>query len=152
VKGKYKEYLKLNRNIFIAFAFDILVTSIVAQLLAEQQDSLNATFSLLVDHAVFLSVLGILLYNDNRKKYKVDSGKTNWSLLKIDLVKMISSLGISEIIYSIVRWVSQYYFLTIEYEPYLSSLIGQAFAIIVYLIVVNSLFKITKIFKDSNES
>jgi len=148
MKGKYKEYLKLNRNIFIAFAFDILVSSIVAQLLTEQQDSLNATLTLMVDHAVFLSVLGILLYNDNRKKYKLDSGKTNWSLLKVDLVKMISALGISEIIYSIARWLPQYYFLTIDYEPYLSSLIGQAIAIVFYLIAINSLVKITKLFKD----
>ena len=148
MKEKYKEYLKLNRNIFIAFAFDILVSAIVAQLLAEQQDSLNATFTLLVDHAVFLSVLGILLYNDNRKKYKLDSGKTNWSLLKVDLMKMISALGISEIIYSIARWLPQYYFLTIDYEPYLSSVIGQVIAIVVYLIVINSLVKITKLFKD----
>jgi len=148
MKGKYKEYLKLNRNIFIAFAFDILISSIVAQLLAEQEDSLNATFTLMVDHAVFLSVLGILLYNDNRKKYKLDSGKTNWSLLKADLVKMISALGISEIIYSIARWLPQYYFLTIDYEPYLSSVIGQAIAIVVYLITINSLVKITKLFKD----
>ncbi len=148
MKGKYKEYLKLNRNIFIAFAFDILVSSIVAQLLTEQQDSLNATLTLMVDHAVFLSVLGILLYNDNRKKYKLDSGKTNWSLLKVDLVKMISALGISEIIYSIARWLPQYYFLTIDYEPYLSSLIGQAIAIVVYLIAINSLVKITKLFRD----
>ncbi len=148
MKRKYKEYLKLNRNIFIAFAFDILVSSIVAQLLTEQQDSLNATLTLMVDHAVFLSVLGILLYNDNRKKYKLDSGKTNWSLLKVDLVKMISALGISEIIYSIARWLPQYYFLTIDYEPYLSSLIGQAIAIVVYLIAINSLVKITKLFRD----
>jgi len=151
VKGKYKEYLKLNRNIFIAFAFDVIISSIVAQLLAEQQDSLNATFTLMVDHAVFLSVLGILLYNDNKKKYKMDSGKTNWSLLRVDLVKMISALGISEIIYSIARWLPQYYLLTIEYEPYLSSVIGQAIAIVVYLIVINSLVKITKLFKDSDE-
>ncbi len=148
MKEKYKEYLKLNRNIFIAFAFDILISSIVAQLLAEQQDSLNATFTLLVDHAVFLSVLGILLYNDNRKKYKLDSGKTNWSLLKVDLMKMISALGISEIIYSIARWLPQYYLLTLDYEPYLSSVIGQVIAIVVYLIVINSLVKITKLFKD----
>ena len=148
MKGTYKDYLKLNRNIFIAFAFDIVVSSIVSQMLAEQQDSLNATFTLMVDHAVFLSTLGILLYYDNRKKYKTSSGNTDWSLLKIDLVKMISSLGISEVIYSIVRWLSQYYLLTIGYEPYLSSVIGQIIAIAVYLLVINSLFKITKIFKN----
>ena len=148
MKGKYKEYLKLNRSIFIAFAFDILVSAIVAQLLVEQPDSLNATFTLMVDHATFLSVLAILLYYDNRKKYTLDSGNTNWVLLKIDLVKMISALGISEVIYSVARWLPQYYFLTMDYDPYLASVIGQVIAIGVYLITINSIVKITKLFKD----
>ena len=148
MKGKYKEYLKLNRSIFIAFAFDILVSAIVAQLLVEQPDSLNATFTLMVDHATFLSVLAILLYYDNRKKYTLDSGNTNWVLLKIDLVKMISALGISEVIYSVARWLPQYYFLMMDYDPYLASVIGQVIAIGVYLITINSIVKITKLFKD----
>ena len=33
-----------------------------------------------------------------RKKYKLDSGETNWPLLKTDMVKMISSLGIAEVV------------------------------------------------------
>jgi predicted neutral ceramidase superfamily lipid hydrolase len=148
MKEKYKEYLKLNRSIFIAFACDILVSAIVAQLLVEQPDSLNATFTLMVDHATFLSVLAILLYYDNRKKYKLDSGNTNWILLKIDLVKMISALGISEVIYSVARWLPQYYFLTIDYDPYLASVIGQIIAIGIYLITINSIVQITKLFKD----
>jgi hypothetical protein len=152
VKEKNKDYLKLNRSIFIAFAVDILVSAIVAQLLIEQQDYLNSTFTLMVDHATFFSVLGFLLYYDNRKKYKLESGKTNWLLLKTDLIKMIASLGISEVIYSIVRWVSQYYFLTIDYDPYLASITGQVLAIAIYLVTLNSLVKITKLYKDSEKS
>jgi hypothetical protein len=151
VKEKNKDYLKLNRSVFIAFAFDILVSAIVAQLLIEQQDYLNSTFTLMVDYATFFSVLGFLLYYDNRKKYKLESGKTNWRFLKIDLTKMIASLGIAEVIYSIVRWVSQYYFLTIDYDPYLASIIGQVFAIAIYLVTLNSLVKITKLYKDSKK-
>lgn len=152
MKEKNKDYLKLNRSIFIAFAVDILVSAIVAQLLIEQQDYLNSTFTLMVDHATFFSVLGFLLYYDNRKKYKLESGKTNWLLLKTDLIKMIASLGISEVIYSIVRWVSQYYFLTIDYDPYLASITGQVLAIAIYLVTLNSLVKITKLYKDSEKS
>ncbi|HEU04895.1 MAG TPA: hypothetical protein ENH95_07295 [Nitrosopumilus sp.] len=148
VKRKYKEYLKLNRNVFIAFAADIIVSATVAQLLADQQDYLNTTFTLMADYATFFSVLGFLLYRDNRKKYKLDSGETNWSLLKTDMVKMISSLGIAEVVYTVVRWLSQYYFLTIEYDPYLASIVGQIISIAVYTATLNISIKISKLYKD----
>jgi len=151
VKEKYKEYLKLNRNVFIAFAVDIIVSAIVAQLLVEQQDYLNVTFTLLADYATFFSILSFLFYYNNRKKYKLESGKTNWILLKVDLVKIVLSLGIAEIAYTIVRWLSQYYFLTIDYDPYLASVIGQIIAIAVYMITLNFLVSITKLYKDSNK-
>ena len=128
----YKKYLKLNRNIFIAFAVDFIVSAIVAQTLIEQEHYLNATITILADHGTFLSILGFLLYLDNRNKYRLDSGKTNWPLLKIDLIKIIASLGVAEIIYTIVRWGFQFYFLTVDYEPYLASIIGQAIACLLY--------------------
>jgi len=148
VKRKYKEYLKLNRNVFIAFAADIIVSAIVAQLLADQQHYLNTTFTLIADYATFFSVLGFLLYRDNRKKYKLDSGETNWPLLKTDMVKMISSLGIAEVVYTVVRWFSQYYFLTLEYDPYLASIVGQIISIAVYTATLNISIKISKLYKD----
>ncbi len=144
----YKKYLKLNRNIFIAFAVDFIVSAIVAQTLIEQEHYLNATITILADHGTFLSILGFLIYLDNRNKYRLDSGKTNWSLLKIDLVKIIASLGIAEIIYTIVRWGFHFYFLTVDYEPYLASIIGQAIAVAIYLVIINFLVKITKWYKD----
>ena len=149
VKQKYKEYLKLNKNVFIAFAADIIVSAIVAQLLVDQQDYLNTTFTLLADYATFFSVLGVLLYYDNRKKYKLESGKTDWPLLKVDLVKIVSSLGIAEVAYTIVIWIAQYYLLIVDYDPYLASIIGQVIAIAVYLVVLNLFVKITKLYKDS---
>ena len=144
----YKKYLKLNRNIFIAFAVDFIVSAIVAQTLIEQEHYLNATITILADHGTFLSILGFLIYLDNRNKYRLDSGKTNWLLLKIDLVKIIASLGVAEIIYTIVRWGFQFYFLTVDYEPYLASIIGQAIAVAIYLVIINFLVKITKWYKD----
>tara|TARA_Y100001949_G_scaffold65125_1_gene55123 strand:- start:121 stop:570 length:450 start_codon:yes stop_codon:yes gene_type:complete len=147
MKDVYKQYLKLNRNIFIAFAVDFLVSAIVAQTLIEQEHYLNSTLTLLADHATFLSILGFLLYLDNRNKYRLDSG-TNWSLLKRDLVKIIASLGVAEIIYTIVRWGFQFYFLTIDYEPYLASITGQIIAVVIYLVIINYLVKITKWYKD----
>ena len=147
MKDIYKQYLKLNRNIFIAFAVDFIVSAIVAQMLIEQEHYLNATITLLADHGTFLSILGFLLYLDNRNKYRLNSG-TDWSLLKRDLVKIIASLGIAEIIYTIVRWGFQFYFLTADYEPYLASIIGQIIAVVIYLVIINFLVKITRWYKD----
>jgi len=148
MKDIYKQYLKLNRNIFIAFAVDFIVSAIVAQMLIEQEPYLNSTLTLLADHGTFLSILGFLLYLDNRNKYRLNSGKTNWSLLKTDFVKIIASLGIAEIIYTIVRWGFQFYFLTSDYEPYLASIMGQIIAVAIYLVIINFLVKITRWYKD----
>jgi len=148
MKDIYKQYLKLNRNIFIAFAVDFIVSAIVAQMLIEQEHYINATVTLLADHGTFLSILGFLLYLDNRNKYRLNSGKTNWSLLKTDLVKIIASLGIAEIVYTIVRWGFQFYFLTSDYEPYLASIMGQIIAVAIYLVIINFLVKITRWYKD----
>ena len=147
MKDIYKQYLKLNRNIFIAFAVDFVVSAMVAQMLVEQEHYLNTTITLLADHGTFLSILGFLLYLDNRNKYRLNSG-TNWPLLKKDLVKIIASLGIAEIIYTIVRWGFQYYFLTVDYEPYLASIIGQSIAVSIYMVIINFLVKITKWYKN----
>ena len=148
MKDIYKQYLKLNRNIFIAFAVDFIVSAIVAQMLIEQEHYLNTTLTLLADHGTFLSILGFLLYLDNRNKYRLNSGKTDWSLLKTDLVKIIAALGIAEIVYTIVRWGFQFYFLTSDYEPYLASIMGQIIAVAIYLVIINFLVKITRWYKD----
>jgi cation transporter-like permease len=148
VKQKYKEYLKLNKNILFGYVASVVISAIAAQLLSEQENYLNTTFTLLVDYSVYLSTFGGLYYMDNRKKYKLESGETDWHVLKKDLIKLISSLGIGEIIYIIARWVLQYYLLTEVYEPYLASIIAQSISFVIFLIVVNLGVKLTGLYKD----
>jgi len=150
VKQQYKEYFKLNKNLLAAFAASIIISAIVAQLLASQQDYLNTTYTLIVDYTVFFSVFGVLFYLDNRKKYVLESGETDKESLRRDLIKIISSLGISEVVYTIVRWFTQYYLLTIDYDPYMASVVSQSISTIVYMIVINLSVKITRLFKDDN--
>jgi len=147
VKQEYKEYLKLNKNILLGYAASVIISAIAAQLLYEQQAYLNTTFTLLVDYSVYLSTFGSLYYIDNRKKYKLKSGETDWHVLKKDLIKLISSLGVAEIIYMIARWVLQYYLLTEVYEPYLASIIAQSISFIIFLLVVNLGVKLTGLYK-----
>ena len=148
MKQKYKEYLRLNKNILLAFAASIIISAIAADYFSDQYDYLNTTLTLVVDYVVFFSTFGILFYIDNRRKYRTETGQLKKSLLKSDLVKIITSLGIGEVVYTIVRWVLQYYLLQIDYDAYLASIVSQLISTIVYLTVLNLSVKITKLYKD----
>ena len=137
----------LNKNLLIAITTSIIISAIVANLLSEQADYLNSTYTLLVDYLIYFSVFGSLYYLDNRKKYLRESDK---SKLKHDLIKIITSLGIAEVVYTIVRWFLHYYFLTINYDAYLASIISQTISMIICLIVINLSVKMTRLYKDEN--
>ena len=140
----------LNKNILIAFVASIIVSAIVAHMLSEQADYLNTTYTLLVDYIIYFSTFGGLYYLDNRKKYLLESGQTDKSKLKHDLIKIITSLGIAEVVYTIVRWFLQYYFLTLQYDAYLASVVSQVISTIIYLVVINLSVKMTRLYKDGN--
>jgi len=148
MKQKYEEYLRLNKNILLAFAASITISAIAADYFSNQYDYLNTTLTLVVDYMVFFSTFGILFYIDNRKKYRSEAGELKKSLLKSDLAKIITSLGIGEVVYTIVRWVLQYYLLQIDYDAYLASIVSQLISTVVYLIVLNLSVKITRLYKD----
>ena len=148
MKAKYKEYLKLNKNILLGFAASIIISAIVADYLADQHDYLNTSITLVADYVVFFSVFGLLFYLDNRKKYRTETGNLQKSLLKSDLIKIVTSLGIGEVIYTIVRWVLQYYLLQIDYDAYLASIVSQMISTVVYMIVLNLSVKFTRLYKD----
>lgn len=148
MRQQYKEYLKLNKNILLGYVASVTISAIAAQLFSEQEYYLNTSFTVLVDYSVYLSTFGGLYYVDNRKKYKLKSGEIDWHVLKKDLIKLISSLGVGEIIYIVARWVLQYYLLTEVYEPYLASIISQSISFIPFLIVVNLGIKISGLYRD----
>ncbi|MGY5143001.1 MAG: hypothetical protein ACW9XH_00790 [Candidatus Nitrosopumilus sp. bin_32a] len=145
-----QEYLKLNKNVLIAFAASIIISAVIAQILSDQADFLNTTYTTIADYVIYFSVFSSLFYFDNRKKYQLESGKTDTVKLKHDLKKLITSLGIAEVVYTVVRWVLQYYFLTINYDPYLASIASQGMSTIIYMVVLNLSVKITRLYKDGN--
>ena len=146
----FQEYLKLNKNVLVAFFASIIISAIIAQILSDQDDIFNTTYTTIADYVIYFSVFSFLFYIDNRKKYLLDSGKTDTRKLKHDLKKLITSLGIAEIVYTVTRWALQYYFLTINYDPYLASIVSQGISTIIYMIVLNLTVKITRLYKDGN--
>ena len=148
MKQKYREYLKLNKNVLLGFLGSVIISAIAAEYFGDQADYLNSSFTLIIDYVVFFSIFGGLYYLDNRKKYVLENGQKDNALLKSDLIKIISSLGIGEVVYTIVRWLFQYYLLQISYDPYLASIISQTIAFIVYLVTLNLSVKFTKLYKN----
>ena len=140
-------YLLLNKNILIAFTVSIIISAVVAQILSDQEDHLNTTFTTIVDYVVFFSVFSGSFYLDNKKKYRDASGKTDVTTLRRDLKKLVTSLGVAEIVYTATRWILQYYLLTINYDPYMASIISQGLSTVIYMIVINFSVKITRLYK-----
>ena len=147
---KHRKYFMLNKNILIAFTASITVSAIVAQMLSDQADYLNTTYTLAVDYVIYFSTFGGLYYLDNRKKYVLESGQTDKAKLKHDLIKIVASLGIAEVVYTIVRWILQYYFLMLDYDAYLASIASQIISTIIYMIIINLSVKMTRLYKDGN--
>lgn len=148
VNNQYKEYLKLNKNIFFAFLASVTISAIAAQIFAVQAKYVNSSATLVVDLLVYYTAFAGLFYIDNRKKYLLESGNLDKSRLKTDLVKIITSLGSGEIIYVICRWILQYYLLVRDYEAYTSSVLAQSISFIVYMICVNLIAKSIKLYKE----
>jgi len=145
-----QDYLKLNKNILIAILTSIVISAIIAQILSDQEDYLNSAYTTIADYCIYFSVFSVLYYFDNRKKYRTESGGTDTAKLKHDLIKLVTSLGIAEVVYTIARWGLQYYFLTIDYDPYLASIISQSISATIFLIVVNLNVKLVRLYKDEN--
>ncbi len=148
MKQQYKEYLKLNKNILLGFSASVVISAIASQSLSGQQNYVNATLTLIVDYVVYFTTFGTLFYIDNKKKYVLESGEVDKTRLKSDLIKIISSLGIGEVIYTISRWSLQYYLLVNSYPAYLTSIGSQSISTCIYLVTVNLSVKIMRLFKN----
>lgn len=143
-----QEYLKLNRNILVAFAASIIISAIIAQVLSDQADYLNTTYTTIADYAIYFSAFSGMFYLDNRRKYRTADGKTDSARLRRDLKRLVTSLGIGEVVYTVVRWALQYYLLTMNHDPYLASIISQGISTVIYMIVVNLSVKLTRLYRD----
>jgi hypothetical protein len=67
-------------------------------------------------------------------------------VIRKELLSLISSFGLGEIVYLVIRWPTLYYFLEIGIEPYLASLISEIIATACYMISVTIFLRKTKTF------
>ena len=137
-----QQLLQINRNFVICFVVSASLSAIIAQLLSEQENYLNTTFTIVFGYIVYFGIFSVLFYLDNKKRYK----KMGSKLIRKELLSLISSFGIGEIVYLVIRWPTLYYFLEVDIEPYLASLISEIIATAFYMTTVTIFLRKTKTF------
>ena len=136
------QLLQINRNFLICFVISASISAVAAQLLSGYENYLNTTFTIIIGYIVFFAIFSCLFYFDNKERYK--TMKT--SLIKKELLTLVSSFGVGEVVYLGVRWTTLYYFLEIGIEPYLASLISEIISTAIYMVAVTIFLRKTKTF------
>ena len=137
-----KQLLQINRNFIICFIASASLSAVAAQLLTDYDNYLTTTITIIIGYMIYFGLFSSLFYIDKRKRYRSMGSK----LIKKELLTLVSSFGIGEVIYLGIRWPSLYYFLEIGIEPYLASIISEVIATACYMISVTVFLRKTKTF------
>ena len=113
-------------------------------MLSDFENHLNTTITIAIGYAIYFGIFSTLFYFENRKRYSQMSGH----LIRRELFNIASSFGIGEIGYLAIRWPTFYYFLEIEIEPFVASLISEIISTFAYMLIVTIFLKQTRTFKE----
>lgn len=137
-----QQLLQINRSFLICFIVSASLSAVTAQLLTEYDNYLNTTITIIIGYVVYFGIFSGLFYWDNIERYR----RMESNLIKKELFALISSFGLAEIVYLGIRWPTLYYFLEIEIEPYLASIISEVIATACYMASVTIFLRKTKTF------
>ena len=137
-----QQLLQINRSFLICFIVSAAISAVAAQLMADQENYLNTTFTIVIGYVVYFGIFSVLFYWDNIERYR----NMKSSLIKKELLAIVSSFGVGEIIYLGIRWPTLFYFLEIGIEPYIASLISEIISTACYMASVTVFLRKTKTF------
>ena len=137
-----QQLVQINRNFIICFIVSASFSAVIAQLLSEYENQITTTVTIGTGYIIYFGIFSALFYFDNKNRYK----QMKSSLIRNEILSMISSFGLGEIIYLVIRWPSLYYFLEFGIEAYLASLISEMMSTICYMITVSVFLRKTKTF------
>jgi hypothetical protein len=151
---KYKAVILFNKNVIISGVGGFFTSAYVSQLYSQfdKNEFANSVFALATEYVVYLPLFSILFYVDNRQKY-VDpvTGKKNSKQIRDDIKKLLATFSVSEVIYSITRVATQYGLLLQQQkvEPYEASMVSSLTAWGIFLVAINMMAKLTRLFSTS---
>jgi hypothetical protein len=148
--SRYRELILFNKNIILAAVAAIITDAIGVQYAAQSisNNVLVSIFSIIIDTGVYLVAFAGLFYIDNKKKY-IDTltGKRDSNMFKQDAKKIVTALGVSEVVYMIGKFTSIYLLLQSNVAPpyqvaMLSTLLAGGFS----TVTANLMVKAQKLF------
>lgn len=137
-----QQLIQINRNFVICFVVSASLSAGIAQLLSDYENHLNTTITIVMGYVIYFGIFSSLFYFDNRNRYR----QMNKRLIKKELFGLISSFGAGEIIYLGIRWPTLYYFLEVQIEPFMASIISEVIATACYMTAVTIFLKKTRVF------
>jgi len=137
-----QQLVQINRNFIICFIISASFSAVIAELLSKYENQITTTVTIVTGYIIYFGIFAALFYFDNKNRYK----QMKSSLIRKELLSIISSFGLGEIIYLVIRWPSLYYFLEFGIEAYLASLISEMISTICYMITVSVFLRKTKTF------
>jgi len=142
-----QDFLKLNKSLIIGGIVAGLLAAVTAYVFSDQEPYLLTTYTVLAEYVGFFGVFFLLFYLDNKKNYKLESGEKDKAAIKTALIKLGASFGVGEIFYLSIRWGLGYYLLTIGFEPNIATLISEIVGFVAFIISINVVTKVTKLYK-----
>ena len=142
-----QDFLKLNKSLIIGAIVAGILAAITAYVFSDQESHILTTYTVLAEYVGFFGIFFLLFYLDNKKKYKLDSGKKDKGAIKKALVKLGASFGLGEIFYLSIRWFLGYYLLTVGFESNVATIISEIAGFTAFIIAMNIVTKVTKLYK-----
>lgn len=137
-----QQLLQINRNFVICFIVSASLSAVIAQLLSDYENHLNTTITIVMGYMIYFVIFSWLFYFDNKSRYR----QMKKSLIKKEILSLISSFGLGEIVYLGIRWPTLYYFLEIQIEPFMASIISEIIATACYMTTVTIFLRKTRVF------
>jgi hypothetical protein len=149
--SKYRDIIHFNKNFLIASIITALLDVVIvtyASITYAGNNLLISIISLTADFAIFNLIFIILFYLENKQRYLKSDGTKDKQQLRQDSIKLLTTLGLSEIVYLFTKFVSTYLFF--EFTQINSSeisIITTVIGWILYATTSNIMIKKTKFFK-----
>ena len=150
--AKYREVILFNKNIIIAAIASIIADAIVVQYSFDSITDSNiivSVLSILTDTGVYIATFSAMFLIDNRNKYvNATTGKKDPARFRSDIKKIVTALGVSEVVYIIVKFTSIYALLQSSIAPpYQVAMLTTLLAWIFYIITANVMIRWQKLFR-----
>ncbi len=131
---------RFNASMFASFVVAFVSSTAVAHYASDTSHHVNATAAVATDYAAYFGMFALAYYMLSRRAGEVES-------IRSDIVKLITSMGIAEAVYAVMRWTTHYYFLELGLDPYAASIVSNLISTAVYFAAANVAARITGLFK-----